>query len=72
MDRMESAIALATQDFAALGLNQIAYVKDGVFQGAKVQEVFAADGTKIAVLGSGRDVAFAAVRQQNLEPVSVH
>ena len=72
MNSPDQAIVLKPQEFAALGLNQIAYVKGATHKGAQVQEVFAADGTKIAVLGPGREIAFAAVRQQNLEPLSVH
>lgn len=63
---------LSDEQFAALGVNRIAYVKavagaDGVI----VYEVHAAEGSKIAEL-TDRAVAFAAVRQYDMEPVSVH
>ena len=55
----------------ALGLEQMAYVKPIEADGVSAFAVHAADGTKIAVLAS-RDLAFAAIRQHDLEPASVH
>jgi len=63
---------MSQQDFAMLGIHQIAYVKP-VGSGGKVRfAVYAADGTEIANIENDRDVAFAAVRQHDMEPVSVH
>jgi hypothetical protein len=62
---------ISPRDFAALGLEHIAYVKPILVEGARAFAVHAADGTQIAVLAS-REVAAAAVQQHDLEPVSVH
>jgi hypothetical protein len=62
---------MSPQDLMALGLEQVAYVKPIVVDGAAAVAVHAADGTQMAVLAS-RDLAFAAIRQNNLEPASVH
>ena len=59
------------RDFAALGLEHVAYVKPILVEGAQAFAVHAADGTEIAVLAS-REVAIATVQQHDLEPVSVH
>ena len=62
---------ISPQDLMALGLEQMAYVKLVEVDGESAFSVHAADGTRIAVMPS-RDVAFAAIRQHNLEPASVH
>ena len=59
------------QEFALLGLQDIAYVKRVILNDAPAFAVCAADGTQIAVL-SDYQVALAAVRQHELEPLSVH
>jgi hypothetical protein len=71
MYTLQDLRAISTQDLAALGLQDVAYVKPVVVDGKAAYAVHAADGTPIAVL-SNRDVAFIAVRQHELEPVSVH
>lgn len=62
---------MSDHDLAALGLQQVAYIKPVKVQGASVYAVHAADGTEIAVMAD-REVAMAAVRQNDLDPVSVH
>ena len=62
---------LSLQDFLLLGINDVAYVKKQVRHGQEVFVIHSADGTEITGL-FGRDVAFAAVRQNGLEPLSVH
>ncbi len=59
------------QAFAALGVAELAYIKHVVEDGEDVYAIFAADGTKMGVMPN-REVAFAAVVQHDLEPVSVH
>lgn len=59
------------QEFALLGLQDIAYVKRVTVNDAMAFAVCAADGTQIAVLNDYQ-VALAAVRQHDLEPLSVH
>ena len=58
-------------EWAAFAVNHLAYVKRVVDGDAEGWAIHAADGTPLAVLGD-RDQAFAAVRQHDLEPVSVH
>lgn len=62
---------LSPRDFAAFGLNHIAYVRPAKVDGVDGFAVHAADGTPLSVLAD-RDVAFAAVRQNDMEPFSVH
>ncbi len=67
----EQAMMLTAQDFAALGAQNMAFVKKIEEGGSEQWGIFAADGTPIGMAPS-RDVAFAAVRQHDLEPFSVH
>jgi hypothetical protein len=62
---------MSPTDFAALGLNQIAFVKPTVVEGEAVFAVHGADGTPLTVV-KDRDVAFAVIRQNDMEPVSAH
>lgn len=63
--------ALSAREFAHLGMSDIAYVKRVVVDNEPVYELHAADGTPIGVVRD-RETAFAALRQHDLEPVSVH
>ena len=71
MNQTERAIQIPPRDFMLLGIEQMAYVKPVEVDGHTAFAVHAADGTEIAVLAR-RDLAFATVRQHDLEPVSVH
>lgn len=62
---------MSPTDFAALGLNQIAFVKPTVVEGQAAFAVHGADGTPLTVV-KDRDIAFAVVRQNDMEPVSAH
>jgi hypothetical protein len=62
---------LSTQELAFLGIQDIAYIKRVEINGTVAYAVHAADGTQIAVLPDQR-VALAALRQHDLEPLSVH
>ena len=62
---------LSPQDFAALGMQHVAFVKRIEAKGQVSWSIHLADGSQIAV-ADDRDVAFAAVRQQDLEPLNVH
>lgn len=62
---------MTIDQFAALGVSDMAYVKPVMGEGRIVYAIHAADGRPFAVMDD-RDVAFAAVRQNNLEPMSVH
>lgn len=63
---------ITAEQFALLGIADIAYIKP--VTGEKGEHLFAihaADGRQVGVMAD-REVAFAAVRQNELEPVSVH
>lgn len=63
--------SLSPADLAALGLHHVVYIRKQVQDDQLIWSVYAADGTEMARVGD-RDVAFAACRQHELEPVSVH
>ncbi len=71
MHELQGFRGMTDQDLAVLGLNDVAYVKNVLVGGKIAYAVHAADGARIAVMAE-RDVAFAAVRQGDMEPVSVH
>jgi hypothetical protein len=71
MDRIERIKRISAHELAMLGVQDLAYIKPVIIDGAIGYAVHAADGTQIAVLAD-RDVAFATVRQHDMEPVSVH
>jgi hypothetical protein len=71
MTGLEPIVQMTAQDFRALGLAQLAYVKPVTADGRTVYSVHAADGTEIAVMAD-RATACAAVRQHDLEPLNVH
>jgi hypothetical protein len=71
MQFIEGLKQLSARELGLLGINDVAYVKGVVEDGTPVFAVHAADGTRIAVIAN-RDLAFAVVRQNDLEPVSVH
>jgi hypothetical protein len=62
---------MSERDFALLGTQNVAYIKLLDVNGAPGWAIFGADGSQIG-MAADRDVAFAAVRQHDLEPVSVH
>ncbi len=71
MHQIEKFPTFTPKEFALLGLQDIAYVKRVTINDATAFAIYAADGTQMAVL-SDYNVALAAVRQHDLEPVSVH
>ena len=62
---------LSRQDFIALGLQDVAYVKPTLEKGQPVFAIHTADG-RFAASAATRELAFATVRQNDLEPVDVH
>jgi hypothetical protein len=62
---------LSAEQLASLGVSHIAYVKPVVMNGQQGFAIHAADGTPMAVTGD-RNVAFAAVLQHEMQPLSVH
>jgi hypothetical protein len=62
---------ITSRDLAMLGMQDLAFVKSVPGEDGIAYAIHAADGTQMALM-TDRDVAFAAVRQHGLEPVSVH
>ena len=62
---------ISTNDLAILGMTDVAYVKSVKGEDGTVYEIHAADGTPVAVMAE-RELAFATVRQHDMEPLSVH
>jgi hypothetical protein len=58
-------------DLFTLGLDQVAYIKSGLVDGMPGFTIHAADGTKVAVT-TDKELAYAAILQQDMLPVSVH
>jgi hypothetical protein len=70
MELQQDQWKLTDQDLVMLGIERLAYVKPVTIEGRSFYAVHAADGTEIAIIAN-RDVAFATVRQHDLEPVCV-
>jgi hypothetical protein len=71
MTGFEKLRHISVQDFAALGMADVAYVKTVQGDDGLVFEIHAADGTPVATLAD-RETAFATIRQHDLEALSVH
>jgi len=71
MNNVERIRQMSARELALFGMQDIAYVKRAVLNNAPGYTVHAADGTQIAAFAD-RDVASAAMRQHDLEPLSVH
>ena len=71
MNEIERIQPMSARDFALFGMQDMAYIKSVTVNDVVGYAVHAADGTQIAVLPD-RNIAFATVRQHELEPVSVH
>ncbi|MEJ0017033.1 MAG: DUF1150 family protein [Acetobacteraceae bacterium] len=62
---------ISAEQLGQLGLQQIAYVKPVMVNGAAAFAIHAADGTPMAIAG-GLDVAIAAIVQHEMVPTQVH
>jgi hypothetical protein len=71
MTGIEKLRHISTNDLAILGMTDVAYVKGVKGEDGTVYEIHAADGTPVAVM-TERELAFATVRQHDMEPLSVH
>ena len=71
MNVTEKLREMSPQDFANVGMQQLAYIKPTLVNGVTGFSIHAADGTQIGMAPS-RDIAFAAVKQHELEPMSLH
>jgi len=71
MKQIERIRHMSPRELALFGMQDMAYIKRVIVDDVAGYAVHAADGTQIAVLPD-RNVAFATVRQHDLEPLSVH
>ena len=71
MNEIERLRRLSARELALFGMQDLAYVKQVSVNDVTAYAIHAADGTQIAVLPD-REVAFATIRQHELEPLSVH
>ncbi len=62
---------LSPAQLASWGTPDVAYVKRVVINDEEGWSIHSADGAQMG-LAPSRDLAFAAIRQHELEPVSVH
>lgn len=67
----ESNPALPVEAFLALGAPTLAYVKAAEIDGEAGYAIHGANGRMLGTAPT-RDLAFAAARQHDLDPVSVH
>ena len=63
--------SISPKEFALWGIQDIAYIRPVTVEGERAFAVHAADGTPVAMMKS-LELAQAAVRQNDLEPLSVH
>jgi hypothetical protein len=66
-----SAQPLTAVDLKHWGVNVVAYVKKVEIEGDTAYAIHGADGEPLGLAGS-RDLAFAGLKQNDLEPASVH
>jgi hypothetical protein len=71
MQFSEGMRQLSARELGMLGMEDVAYIKPIVEDGVEAFAVCAADGTQMAVIPN-RNLAFAVVRQHDMEPLSVH
>ena len=71
MQFIEGMRQLSARELVMLGMNDVAYIKRVIEDGTEAFSIHAADGTRMALLPD-RNLAFAVVRQNDMEPVSVH
>lgn len=67
----EAKQAMSQNELAALGLELIAYMKPVVVEGQPLVAIHSADGDMVGLVPT-REAATRAIRQNELEPVSVH
>lgn len=63
--------SLSNRDFARLGVEELAYVRPVILNGARAFSIHAADGTPIGAAPTTQ-LADAAIRQHEMEPLAVH
>jgi hypothetical protein len=70
MNRQTGQNAISPADLARIGAPNLVYVKRRRVEEAELFAIHAADGTEL-LLAETREIAFAAARQQGLEPVDI-
>jgi len=70
-DMINNIRHLSSREFFALGVQNIAYVKQVTEDGAIAYAIHAADGSRLGIAPT-RDLAIAALKQHDLEPLSGH
>jgi hypothetical protein len=68
---VENLKHLSPQDWTDFGVNDVAYMKRVTLEGLPRYSIHAANGQPLAVMDTC-EVAKAAIRQNELEPLSVH
>lgn len=71
MEQLHRSRNVSVEALAAMGAPNTAYIKPTEHEGRTVYAVHGNDGTPLAVAET-RALAFAAVRQHDMEPVDVH
>ena len=71
MNRIEWLKNISPREFALLGMNDMAYVRRVVANDEPGFAIHSADGTQLALVPN-EDIAYATIRQNDLEPMSVH
>lgn len=72
MDQVLDIRHLTSEQFALIGMQEVAYIKPVPLpEGATGYGIFAADGRQVAV-APNMDLAQALIRQNELEPVLAH
>lgn len=71
MTHEEKVKSITSDDFAAFLSGDVAYIKPVDQDGMAGYAIHSADGQLLTVVAE-RDTAFATVRQNGLEPLSVH
>ncbi len=71
MSTMENTRIMTDQDLAGLGLQSVVYIKRIDVAGEDAYSIHAADGAEIAIM-ENRDIAFATIRDHDMEAVSAH
>ncbi len=59
------------ESLALFGLETMAYVRPVVVNGRHLHVIHAADGTPLTIV-TGRELALATIRQNEMQPASVH
>lgn len=68
---LEFSNSISTHDLRVLGINEVAYIKPQNLDGQSFYTIHAADGTEVARV-TEREIAVVTVRQNNMEPASIH